>query len=82
MPKLTRKEKEASPTREDLVKRVANAKGKLPPSGVSSFFINNYPEYDTVKGRSKVNNVLQFRVTDEDVTVKLEAIAAKNQPLK
>jgi hypothetical protein len=82
MPKLTRKQKEAAPTREDLVTRVAGAKLKLPSSGVSSFFVNNYPEYDTTKGRSKVNNVLQFRITDEDITVKLEALSAKNQPSK
>lgn len=70
--KSTRKEKESEPLREDLKIRVMEARKKLPTSGVTSFFLKLYPEYDNVKKRSLLGNVLQGRSTDLDVTEKLE----------
>ena len=74
--KPTRKEKELLPIREDLKIRVLNAKKALPSSGVTSFFIELYPQYDNVKGRSLLSNVLQSRSTDSDITEKLEKLVS------
>ncbi len=74
-PKYTRKEKEQKPPREDLLKRVIEAKKLLPKSGITSFFLQLNPDYDNTKGRSRLANVLQFKITDEDVTIKIEALA-------
>lgn len=72
--KATRKEKESVPIRDDLKIRVMEAKKALPPSGITSFFMQIYPEYDNTKGRSRLSNVLQTKSTDEDMTAKLEAL--------
>lgn len=74
--KPTRKEKETSSPRQDLIKRVMDAKNKLPSSGISPLFFHRFPKYETVKGKSRLNNVLQFRATDEDITEKLEELAS------
>lgn len=74
-PKYTRKEKEQKPPREDLIKRIKEAKEHLPKSGVTSFFLQLNPEYDNVKGKSRLQNVLQLKITDEEVTEKVEALA-------
>ena len=73
--KLTLKEKQALPLNEDLKIRVLNAKKLLPKSGITSFFLQLNPEFDTVKGRSLLNNVLQSRSTDLLITEKLEKLA-------
>jgi hypothetical protein len=56
--------------------RVLNAKKDLPKSGITSLFFHyfkkEYPETD--KNKSKLNNVLQTRTTDEDITNKLESL--------
>lgn len=72
--KLTRRDKEQAPKRTDLIQRVAEAKDKLPASGITSLFLHKFPLFDTVKKRSKLNNVLQFRASDEDITKKLEEL--------
>lgn len=74
MGKYTRKEKEQKPPREDLLKRIIAAKEKLPKSGITSFFLQLNPEYDTVKNRSRLTNALQMKITDEDITIKIEAL--------
>lgn len=74
-PRYTRKEKESKPPREDLLKRVMAAKEQLPKSGITSFFLQLNPEYDTTSKRSRLANVLQFKITDEDITIKIEALA-------
>lgn len=74
--KPTRKEKENEPISEDLKIRVLQAKKKLPKSGVTSLFFHYFAdEYvESVKNKSRLNNVLQIRVTDEDITKKLERL--------
>jgi hypothetical protein len=56
--------------------RVLEAKKKLPSSGVTSLFFfyfkKEYPE--TKLNKSKLNNVLQARATDEKMTLKLEQL--------
>lgn len=58
--------------------RVLNAKRELPKSGVTSLFFHyfksEFPE--TCKNKSKLNNVLQTRTTDEDITEKLESLVS------
>lgn len=74
--KLTRAEKEALPSSSDLKMRILKAKESLPKSGVTSLFFHYFKnEYsDSVKNKSKLNNVLQTRITDEDITKKLESL--------
>lgn len=74
--KLTRAEKAAQPLKEDLKIRVLAAKKKLPLHGISALFFHQFgKDYtDTVKNRSKLNNVLQSRTTDQDITEKLETL--------
>lgn len=74
--KLTRAEKEALPKSSDLKIRVLEAKKKLPSHGVTSLFFHYFKdEYtDSVKTKSKLSNVLQTRITDEDITIKLEEL--------
>lgn len=74
--KPTRREKESEPLKEDLKVRVLEAKKSLPKSGVTSLFFHYFKETfsDTVKNKSKLNNVLQTRVTDKNITEKLEEL--------
>lgn len=76
MAKLTRKEKEALPQSGDLKIRIIEAKKLLPKSGVTSLFFHYFKKdyKDTVKNKSRLNNVLQSRLTDEDITIKLEEL--------
>lgn len=76
MAKLTRKQKEALPQSSELKIRVLEAKKKLPKSGVTSLFFHYFSKdyTDTVKNKSRLNNVLQSRLTDEDITIKLEEL--------
>jgi len=73
--RLTLKEKKNKPLNNELKKRVIDAKGKLPTSGITSLLIFKHPELDTIKKKSLIANVLQLRQTDEDITEKLEALA-------
>jgi len=75
--RLTRAEKEAQPVSEDLKIRVLEAKKKLPKSGVTSLFFHYFKEEftESVKNKSRLNNVLQCRITDEEITKKLERLA-------
>tara|TARA_R110000744_G_scaffold121116_2_gene225554 strand:- start:22742 stop:22993 length:252 start_codon:yes stop_codon:yes gene_type:complete len=74
--KKTRFEKEGEPLKEDLKIRVLNAKKELPRSGVTSLFFHYFKDSfnDSIKNKSKLNNVLQLRVTDEEITEKLEEL--------
>ena len=76
MAKLTRKEKEAMPQSSELKIRVIKAKELLPKSGVTSLFFHYFSKdyKDTVKNKSRLNNVLQSRLTDKDITEKLEEL--------
>ncbi len=73
----TRAEKEAQPLSEDLKIRVLEAKKKLPKSGVTSLFFHYFKDEfnDSTKNKSRLNNVLQCRITDEEITKKLERLA-------
>jgi len=74
--KPTRRDKESEPLKEDLKIRVLEAKKKLPKSGVTSLFFHYFKESfnDSIKNKSKLNNVLQLRITDENITKKLEEL--------
>lgn len=74
--KPNRKEKETQPLSEDLKIRVLNAKKSLPSSGVTSLFFHYFKKdyKDTVKNKSRLNNVLQTRITDQAITEKLEEL--------
>lgn len=73
--KLTRAEKEAIPLSSDLKIRVLEAKKNLPSHGLTALFFHYFKDFtDTVKNKSKLNNVLQTRQTDEDITEKLEQL--------
>lgn len=76
MAKQTRKEKEAAPLSSDLKIRVLKAKKLLPASGVTSLFFHYFKEdyTESVKNKSRLNNVLQTRITDEDITKKIEEL--------
>ena len=76
--KPTRKDKEATPIRDDLKIRVLNAKKHLPKSGVTSLFFHYFgDEYiENFKNKARLNNVLQVRTTDENITEKLEKLVA------
>lgn len=60
----------------DLKLRVLQAKKELPKSGVTSLFFHcfgdDYPE--TKENKTKLNNVLQTRSTDQFITEKLEEL--------
>lgn len=57
-----------------LAIRVLDAKGKL-PSGITSLFTLKFPEFANDKQKlARLNNVLQLRAVDEDITKKLEAL--------
>lgn len=73
--KLTRAEKEKLPLSSDLKMRVLKAKKELPTHGLTSLFYHYFKDFtNTVKNKSKLNNVLQTRQTDEAITIKLEEL--------
>lgn len=76
MAKLTRKQKEDLPQSDELKIRVLKAKQDLPKSGITSIFFHYFKKdyAETVKNKSRLNNVLQTRITDEDITNKLEQL--------
>jgi len=73
----TLKKKGTEPLIDDLKARVLVAKKLLPNSGLTSLFWHQFKDEinDSVKNKSKLNNVLQCRVTDELMTNKLEELA-------
>lgn len=58
---------------DDLKQRVIKAKKDLPPYFMGAF-LHVFPEYQDQKGKSRVTNVLQLRVADEEITGKLEKL--------
>ena len=74
--KITRADKEKQPISSELKIRVLKAKKSLPKSGITSLFFHRYKdEYnDSIKNKSRLNNVLQCRITDLDITEKLESL--------
>lgn len=65
--------KEAEPRADDLKIRVLKAKQQLPSSGVTSLYFHYYKEHeDSAKNRAKLTNVLQTRITDVEITERLE----------
>lgn len=57
----------------DLKSRVIEAKRNL-PNVIIPTFLHVFPELNTYKGRSRLTNVLQLRIADEDITQKLERL--------
>ena len=73
--KSTRAEKIKAPLSSDLKMRVLEAKKELPVHGLTALFFHYFKDFkDTVKNKSKLNNVLQTRATDEEITLKLEQL--------
>lgn len=69
------------PTSDDLKQRVINVKKRLPPQ-IVPLFVNVFPSFDTYKKRSRISNVLQLRIADEQITAKLEHLAEKLESIK
>lgn len=63
--------------RDELLKRVIEAKSKLPAYGVTSLFILSYPEYSEKTKKALLNNCLQLRTANEEITEMLEKLVAK-----
>lgn len=81
--KPTRAEKMKAPLSSDLKMRVLEAKKELPVHGLTALFFHYFKDFkDTVKNKSKLNNVLQTRATDEDITLKLEELVELVRPIK
>jgi hypothetical protein len=59
-----------------LKARVLEVKKRLPP-GVISLFVSRFPEFNTYKKSSRVNNVLTLRIVDEEITDLLENLAVE-----
>jgi len=76
MAKKILKEKEVIPLSEDLKIRVLNAKKELPKSGVTSLFFHYFKNEfnESTKNKYRLNNVLQVRITDKNITQKLEQL--------
>lgn len=62
---------------EDLKIRVLQAKKRLPKSGITSLFFHYFKDSfkNNKSNKSKLNNVLQTRITDQEITEKLEELA-------
>jgi len=62
--------------RADLKIRVLEAKNKLPSHGLTALFFHYFKNdfTNSTKNKSKLSNVLQTRITDENMTVKLEEL--------
>lgn len=63
----------------EFITRVERAKKALPNS-VVPLFIKKFPEYDTYKKKSRVTNVVQGKVQDEAILLKLEELAEILKP--
>jgi hypothetical protein len=63
----------ATPTA--LKSRVLALRGKL-PHNVRSLVVERYPEYDSRKGSTKLNNVLSGAGSDQRLTEILESMVA------
>ena len=65
-------------TKDELKKRVLDAKLKLPKRGVTNLFFHQFErEFKrNEKNLSRLNNVLQLRVVDEEITIKLEKLVS------
>ena len=57
-----------------FITRVEAAKKALPNS-VVPLFLKKFPEYNTYKKKSRVSNVVQGKVQDETILLKLEELA-------
>ena len=76
--KLTRAEKEAQPVSEVLKSRILEVKKNLPKNGLVSLYFHYFKNEDftdSVKNKSRVQNVLYSRVTDEKITANFEKLA-------
>ena len=71
----------STPTSDDLKQRVINVKKRLPPQ-IVPLFVTVFPSFDTYKKRSRISNVLQLRIADEQITAKLETLAEKLESIK
>ena len=58
----------------EFITRVEAAKKALPNS-VVPLFLKKFPEYNTYKKKSRVSNVVQGKVQDETILLKLEELA-------
>ncbi len=76
--KLTRSQKEAQPVSEKLKSRVLDVKKRLPKNGLVSLYFHYFKSddfKDSVKNKSRVQNVLYCRITDETITANFEELA-------
>ena len=59
---------------DDLKIRVLQAKKKLPAHGLTTLYFHVFKVLPTDKEKSKINNVLQLRTSDPEVTENLEKL--------
>lgn len=64
-----------------FITKIEDLKKRLPKAVIPSF-IMRFPEYNTVKKKSRVQNVLSGRVQDEDILNKLEILSNLLNPEK
>lgn len=63
----------------EFITRVEAAKKALPNS-VVPLFVKKYPKFNTYKKKSRVTNVVQGKVQDEEILKKLEELAEILKP--
>lgn len=64
---------ENTPTTDALKMRVIKAKEELPKSIIPTF-VHVFKEYDNEHQKMRLTNVLQLRIADEPITLKLERL--------
>lgn len=62
-----------------FITRLEAAKANLPIS-VVPLFVKKYPEFNTYKKKSRLTNVVQGKIKDEDILIKLEELAEILKP--
>lgn len=70
------KERRTSAEVNALKERVIAVKKRL-PAGPLATFVSRFPQYNTYKKSSRVNNVLTCRIVDEEITDLLEELATE-----
>lgn len=63
----------------EFITRLEAAKSAL-PSGVVPLFLKKWPEFNTYKKKSRLSNVVQGKIVDEDVLKKLEELVEILKP--
>ena len=63
----------------EFITRIEAARSAL-PKGIVPLFIKKFPDYNTVKKRSRIQNVLKGVVRDEEILERLEQLVEILKP--